>query len=270
MSLLSLLAFGLLTAGTAVFLAATVYGVGKTFLWPTMLGVVGERFPRGGALTMGTIGGIGMLSAGLLGGPGIGYKQDYFAVQRITSLSKDSYDRYVSRDDQGNLSESGFPILTKLLPKELPPVAGLDNGKLKVFDDYGNVLAGQAKSTTLASDLETLQKVKAEGGKVEPKLESELTGLMKWWSKPASRERRRSSSRPQPLSAIRTTSAPLGIRRIRRATSKPSMPGNPMSSIFRLCTARSLRTLGYTLHSAPGSLACRRTRRRTLRGPSYT
>ena len=38
-----------------------------------MLGVVGERFPKGGAVTMGTMGGIGMLSAGLLGGPGIGY-----------------------------------------------------------------------------------------------------------------------------------------------------------------------------------------------------
>ena len=33
--------------------AATVYGIGKTFLWPTMLGVVSERFPRGGALTLG-------------------------------------------------------------------------------------------------------------------------------------------------------------------------------------------------------------------------
>ena len=34
-------------------LAATVYGFGKTFLWPTMLGVVSERFPKGGALTLG-------------------------------------------------------------------------------------------------------------------------------------------------------------------------------------------------------------------------
>ncbi len=32
----------------AAVVAATVYGVGKTFLWPTMLGVVAERFPRGG------------------------------------------------------------------------------------------------------------------------------------------------------------------------------------------------------------------------------
>ena len=77
------------TTGMAILAAATIYGVGKTFFWPTMLGVVGERFPRGGALTMGTMGGIGMLSAGLLGGPGIGYKQDYFASQTISRRGAD-------------------------------------------------------------------------------------------------------------------------------------------------------------------------------------
>jgi MFS family permease len=67
------------SAGWGLLAAATVYGVGKTFLWPTMLGVVGERFPKGGALAMGAMGGVGMLSAGMLGGPGIGYTQDVFA-----------------------------------------------------------------------------------------------------------------------------------------------------------------------------------------------
>ncbi|MEZ6054582.1 MAG: MFS transporter [Planctomycetaceae bacterium] len=32
----------------ACVIAATVYALGKTFLWPTMLAVVSERFPRGG------------------------------------------------------------------------------------------------------------------------------------------------------------------------------------------------------------------------------
>ncbi|MEX2173431.1 MAG: MFS transporter, partial [Pirellulaceae bacterium] len=35
--------------GLAVLVAGTVYALGKTFLWPTILGVVGERFPKGGA-----------------------------------------------------------------------------------------------------------------------------------------------------------------------------------------------------------------------------
>ena len=32
------------------FGVATVFGVGKTYFWPTMLGVTSEQFPRGGAL----------------------------------------------------------------------------------------------------------------------------------------------------------------------------------------------------------------------------
>lgn len=64
------------TAAVAVFLAATCYALGKTFFWPTTLGLVSEQFPRGGALTLNTIAGIGMLSAGLLGAPFLGSIQD--------------------------------------------------------------------------------------------------------------------------------------------------------------------------------------------------
>jgi len=78
----------------ACVVAATVYACGKTFLWPTMLGVVSDRFPKGGAITIGAIGGVGMLSAGLLGGPGIGYKQDRFAAEHLESKSKATYDLY--------------------------------------------------------------------------------------------------------------------------------------------------------------------------------
>ncbi len=44
------------------FVAATVFGIGKTYFWPTMLGVVSEQFPKGGALAMNLVGGAGMLS----------------------------------------------------------------------------------------------------------------------------------------------------------------------------------------------------------------
>ena len=66
-----LLADAALAALVAAFLFA-VYALGKTFFWPTMLAVVSERFPRGGAVTLSAIGGVGMLSAGFLGAPGIG------------------------------------------------------------------------------------------------------------------------------------------------------------------------------------------------------
>ena len=56
---------GSLPSGTTAFVAftaATIFGIGKSFLWPTMLGVTSERFPRGGALLLGLMGGAGMLS----------------------------------------------------------------------------------------------------------------------------------------------------------------------------------------------------------------
>lgn len=48
------------------FAAATVFGIGKTYFWPTMLGIVSERFPKGGALAMNLVGGAGMLSIALV------------------------------------------------------------------------------------------------------------------------------------------------------------------------------------------------------------
>lgn len=55
---------GLFGLGSAVtpfhaFLAATVFGVGKTYFWPTMLGVTAELFPKGGAVTLAIMGGTG-------------------------------------------------------------------------------------------------------------------------------------------------------------------------------------------------------------------
>jgi MFS family permease len=60
-------------SGAAVlFAAATFYGLGKTFFWPTTLGVVSEQYPRGGALMLNAIAGVGMISVGTLGNPAIG------------------------------------------------------------------------------------------------------------------------------------------------------------------------------------------------------
>ena len=169
--------------------AITIYGIGKTFYWPTMLGVISERFPKGGALALGISGGIGMISAGILGGPGIGYKQDYAAVSLLKEKSDATYNRYKAE------KESGFPIVTEILPNTAPKIAGLDNGKLKVFNDYaGNrgkiKAAADAKQdapkglkTTLEADFETMKKEKDAGKPVPEELEKTLTNNMAWWEK---------------------------------------------------------------------------------------
>lgn len=63
-------------AGLMILAAATLYAFGKTFFWPTMLGVVSEQFPKGGALTLNATGGVGMLGVGVIGAVFLGYIQD--------------------------------------------------------------------------------------------------------------------------------------------------------------------------------------------------
>jgi MFS family permease len=78
---------GLLTlsevTGSAIFLGATIYALGKSFFWPTMMGIVAERFPKGGALTLNTISGVGMLSVGVIGAAFLGNIQDREVDQHL-------------------------------------------------------------------------------------------------------------------------------------------------------------------------------------------
>lgn len=64
------------STGVIILVAATIYGLGKTFFWPTMLGLVAEQFPKGGALTLNITGGLGMIAAGVLGAGILGFMQD--------------------------------------------------------------------------------------------------------------------------------------------------------------------------------------------------
>jgi MFS family permease len=69
-----------------IFGAATLYALGKTFFWPTMLGIVSEQTPKGGALTLNSVSGIGMLAVGVLGFPYIGALQEKKAVSEVASV----------------------------------------------------------------------------------------------------------------------------------------------------------------------------------------
>jgi MFS family permease len=88
--------------GFAVLAAATLYGLGKTFFWPTMLGVVAEQFPRGGALTLNLMGGIGMLAAGVIGLQLLGNIQDREA-ERILRTESPAVHARVIGDEKRSL-----------------------------------------------------------------------------------------------------------------------------------------------------------------------
>jgi MFS family permease len=66
-----------------IFVAATLFSVGITFFWPTILGLSSEQCPKGGALTLNAMGGIGMLAVGILGAPFLGYMQETSTTQQL-------------------------------------------------------------------------------------------------------------------------------------------------------------------------------------------
>ena len=134
-------------------IAATVYGIGKTFLWPTMLAVVSEQFPKGGAITIGATGAAGMLSAGLLGGPGIGFLQDQNASANLERANPAVYERYKAP------KENEFLWLKTV---------GLDGAKVGVLEDGG-------KEAQRALEL-----LKMESGKPEA-IQAQQT-LVDWWN----------------------------------------------------------------------------------------
>jgi MFS family permease len=85
-----------MTTIVVAFLALAVYAVGKTFFWPTMLAVASDRFPRTGAIAISIMGGIGMMSAGLIGSPGLGYAKDRFASEALSQTNPAALQKYKS------------------------------------------------------------------------------------------------------------------------------------------------------------------------------
>ncbi|MDP6207165.1 MAG: hypothetical protein QGG01_02585, partial [Roseibacillus sp.] len=91
--------------------------IGKTFFWPTMLAVASDRFPRTGAIAISFMGGIGMLSVGLLGGPGLGYAKDRFSANELKDENGALYEKWKSEGDASSFHGRG--AIQPIDPKRL-------------------------------------------------------------------------------------------------------------------------------------------------------
>jgi MFS family permease len=143
----------LANAGAAVgmvFLAATLYGVGKTFFWPTTLGIVSEQFPRGGALTLNGMGGMGMIAVGVLGAPFLGAIQDQNLDRAMQQNQPALYSQIA-----GN--ETSFPLIRGLGigPTTVGPYKPLDKAKIDALPEaekaQANGVIAEFKQKTLTS-----------------------------------------------------------------------------------------------------------------------
>lgn len=83
---------GSVTTFIGALLALSVYALGKTFFWPTMLAIGSDRFPRTGAVAISIMGGLGMLSAGLLGSQGLGFAKDHYTGQELKESNAALYE----------------------------------------------------------------------------------------------------------------------------------------------------------------------------------
>ncbi len=136
-----------------MLLAVTIYAFGKTFLWPTMLGVVGDQFPRSATVAMALLGAAGMISAGMLATTGIGFKQDRFASEKLVKMSPETYDRFKADRENSFLS-----FTTK----------GLNGAKVGVIEDDGE-------------KLETDKKLAQEADEWDTEKYEKLRELDEWW-----------------------------------------------------------------------------------------
>ena len=108
------------TAGMA-FLAATVFAFGKTFFWPTMLGVTSERYPRGGSLLLAMMGAVGNFAAGGAA-PIMGQINDAHTLSSISSPAV--RDSVVGKEGQFNVRAA---VNLEALAKKPDPVGELNS-----------------------------------------------------------------------------------------------------------------------------------------------
>lgn len=118
------------SAAGMVFMAATLYGVGKTFFWPTTLGIVSEQFPKGGALTLNGMGGMGMIAVGVLGAPFLGAIVDSNLDQALKASNPAIHAQVAE-------SPRTFPLIRGLDagPTSLGPFQPLDKDKLAALPE---------------------------------------------------------------------------------------------------------------------------------------
>jgi len=66
LSAVGLISLSAARSGASSLAASTVFALGVCYFWPTMLAVTSEWFPRGGALLLAIVGGVGNLSVALI------------------------------------------------------------------------------------------------------------------------------------------------------------------------------------------------------------
>jgi MFS family permease len=141
------------------FAAATVFGVGIAYFWPTMLGVTAERFPKGGALLLGLMGSFGNLAISQAL-PQMGAIYDSYTVEKIPADLQNSHVRTPEGEEIPLVKEGEPSWLPTAITQHIYP-----SGSRKLNPDAVNVLEKKAKEgdTQAQQDEQKIQDAEKNG-----------------------------------------------------------------------------------------------------------
>jgi len=158
------------------FIAATVFGIGIAYFWPTMLGVTAERFPKGGALLLGLMGCFGNLAI-WLALPQMGAIYDSYTVDNLDK----KYWKMEIKGPNGKpvLNEDKEPLtlvtrnkewLIKLVAENLYPAGSrqINPEARKILEESRKLVIDQ-KDDKLKDDAKTEKRLKSFAALFEPK-----------------------------------------------------------------------------------------------------
>ncbi|MEO0453300.1 MAG: MFS transporter [Verrucomicrobiota bacterium] len=121
----------------SAFASATLFALGVCFFWPTMLGITAELVPKSGSLGLALMGGIGMLTVGVITSPAVGKIADgYFNAK----LEQDHQEETVSLLREVQMK---YPRLAQEAPEvrkeEILSAVTLANETLKSYTKEGTL-----------------------------------------------------------------------------------------------------------------------------------
>lgn len=149
------------------FISATVFAVGVTYFWPTMLGFVNERVPKTGALGLGLMGGVGMAVVGLITSPLMGniadrYAPDRMPFQQTRAVLQETVETFPALSDREGITEYDITHAVSLSKEalqgidenaqELPPLETANALRAIVNTGIGNETADRAQQILDTAD----------------------------------------------------------------------------------------------------------------------
>ena len=171
LTLFSIFATGLVP----LMFAATIFAFGVAFFFPTLVGLMSERYPRTGSVGIVLMIGFGMGASGTLQGQ-IGVIADHYMPsalneQQTVHIMEQVEDRFPAYVVQAEAVANDADALTALgyLPQDVQTVVDYNESALTHYRQTGSldgILTGNALRALLASELDQESELLADAGEV--------------------------------------------------------------------------------------------------------